>query len=90
LYKKFEEQGRIINRYWSKYTCGEVVFKHTLLSVDELQNGYYWARKEISRYGSIFKRTARLNKIALLSIPVNMVTRKACRASLKDIKTNSN
>jgi radical SAM superfamily enzyme YgiQ (UPF0313 family) len=86
LYKKFDEQGRIINRDWSKYTCGEVVFKPTLLSVDELQNGYYWARREISKYGSIFKRTSRLNKIALLSIPVNLVMRKASRASLKDIK----
>ncbi len=86
LYKQFDEQGRLFERDWSKYTCGEVVFKPTLLSVDELQNGYYWVRKQISSYRSIFKRTARLNKIALLSIPVNLVMRKASRASLKDMK----
>ncbi len=89
LYKTLEEQGRIINRDWSRYTCGEVVFKPAQMSVDELQNGYYWARREISKYGSIFKRTARLNKIALLSIPVNLIMRKASRASLKGMKTKS-
>ncbi len=89
LYKRFDEQGRIIDRDWAKYTCGEVVFKPALLSVDELQNGYYWARKEVSKYGSIFRRTARLNKIALLSIPVNLVMRKASRSSLKDIKMSN-
>lgn len=89
LYKKFDEQGRIFERDWSKYTCGEVVFKPALLTVDELQNGYYRARKHISSYGSIFKRTARLNKIALLSIPVNLVMRKASRASLKDTKISA-
>ncbi len=86
LYKQFDEQGRIFERNWEKYTCGEVVFKPTLLSVDQLQRGYYWARKQISSYRSIFKRTLRPNKIALLSIPVNLVMRRASRASLKDIK----
>jgi len=85
LYKQFDEQGRIFDRNWEKYTCGEVVFKPTLLSVDQLQKGYYWARKQVSSYGSIFKRTLRPNKIALLSIPVNLVMRRASRASLKYI-----
>ncbi|MBN1445511.1 MAG: B12-binding domain-containing radical SAM protein [Candidatus Omnitrophica bacterium] len=88
LYKQFDEQGRIFERDWAKYTCGEVVFKPAILSIDQLQDGYYWARKQISSYGSIFRRTARLNKIALLSLPVNLVMRKASRASLKDIKTS--
>lgn len=89
LYKRFDEQGRIIDRDWAKYTCGKVVFKPTLLSVDELQNGYYWARKQISSYRSIFRRTLRPNKIALLSIPVNLIMRRASRASLKNIKASN-
>jgi len=88
LYRQFDDQGRIIERNWEKYTCGEVVFKPTLLSVDQLQEGYYWARKQISSYRSIFKRTLRPNKIALLSIPVNLVMRRASRASLKDIRAS--
>lgn len=86
LYEQFNSQGRIFDRNWEKYTCGEVVFKPALLTVDQLQEGYYWARKHISTYGSIAKRTMYLNKIALLSIPVNLVMRKASRASLKNIK----
>jgi radical SAM superfamily enzyme YgiQ (UPF0313 family) len=88
LYKRLDEEGRIFDRNWEKYTCGEVVFKPALMSVDQLQNGYYWARKRLSSYGSILRRASRFDKIALLSIPVNLVMRKASRASLKDIKTS--
>jgi radical SAM superfamily enzyme YgiQ (UPF0313 family) len=88
LYKRLDEEGRIFDRNWEKYTCGEVVFKPALMSVDQLQNGYYWVRKQISSYNSIFRRTSRFSKIALLSIPVNLVMRKASRASLRDIKVS--
>jgi len=84
LYKKMEEQGRIINHDWSKYTCGEVVFRPKLLTVEQLQNGYYWARKQISSYRSIFQRTFHLRKSALLYLPINFIMRKAIRSSLKD------
>ncbi|MCM8828797.1 MAG: B12-binding domain-containing radical SAM protein, partial [Candidatus Omnitrophica bacterium] len=48
LYKKLDEEKRIFERDWSKYTCGEVVFKPKLLSVEQLQEGYYQAREKIS------------------------------------------
>ncbi len=83
LYKRMEEEGRIIERDWAKYTCGEVVFRPRLLSVEQLQNGYYWARKQISSYASIFKRTLHLRKSALFSLPVNLLMRRASRAFLK-------
>lgn len=87
LYKRMEEQGRIIERDWTKYTCGEVVFRPKLLSVAQLQNGYYWVRKQISSYSSIFRRTLHLRKTALLSLPINLIMRKASRSFLKDVKT---
>ncbi len=86
LYKQFDQQGRIFERDWAKYTCGEVVFKPKLLSVDQLQEGYYHARRRISSYNSIFRRTVRFSKTSLFFLPINLVMRKASRASLKKTK----
>jgi len=83
LYREMEQQGRIFERNWEKYTCGEVVFKPKLMSVDALQNGYYWARKQISSYGSIFKRTFLPNRKSLLFFYINLIMRRSSRASLK-------
>ncbi|MCD6408601.1 radical SAM protein [bacterium] len=89
LYEKMEREGRIIEKDWAKYTCGEVVFHPKLMSVEQLQEGYYWARKQISSYASIFRRTLHLRKSTILSLPVNLMMRKATRAFLKRKKSNS-
>jgi len=83
LYKQLDQQGRIFDRDWAKYTCGEVVFKPKLLSVDQLQEGYYHARRRISSYNSIFRRTIRFSKTSLFFLPINLVMRKSSRASLR-------
>lgn len=88
LYKRMEEEGRIIERDWTKYTCGEVVFRPKRLTVDQLQNGYYWTRRQISSYRSIFRRTLHLRRSALFSLPINIIMRKASRAFLKDAKAS--
>ncbi len=88
LYKKMEDQGRIINNDWSKYTCGEVVFRPKLLTVDQLQSGYYWARKQLSSYRSIFHRTLQPRKSALIYLPINLIMRKGVRSFLKDPKVS--
>ena len=87
LYKQMEAEGRIIERDWAKYTCGEVVFQPKLLTVDQLQNGYYWARKQISSYSSIFRRTLHPRKGALIAFPINLIMRRASRAFLKGTDT---
>jgi len=88
LHRRMETQGRIIERNWSKYTCGEVVFRPKLLTVDQLQSGYYWARKQVSSYRSIFQRTFHLRKSALIYLPINLIMRKASRISLKAPKVS--
>jgi radical SAM superfamily enzyme YgiQ (UPF0313 family) len=83
LYDRMEKAGRIIERDWAKYTIGEVVFQPKLLTVEELQEGYYWARHQLSSFNSIFKRTFHLRKSSLLYIPINFVMRKASRATMR-------
>lgn len=89
LYDKMEKEGRIIERDWSKYTIGEVVFQPKLLTPEELQEGYYWARNQLSSFNSIFKRTFHLRKSSLLYIPINFLMRKASRATMKGALSSS-
>jgi len=89
LNERMEKAGRIISRDWSKYTVGEVVFQPKLLTVEELQEGYYWSRKQLSSFSSIYKRTFHLKKSSLLYIPVNFIMRKASRATLKEAANNN-
>jgi radical SAM superfamily enzyme YgiQ (UPF0313 family) len=88
LYKQMQEQDRITDRDWAKYTCGEVVFRPRLLNADQLQSGYYWARSQISSYGSILRRTLHPRKTALLSLPINLIMGKASRASLRKVRAS--
>ena len=36
LFKQFEDEQRIVNRDWSKYDLGSIVFNHPLLSAERL------------------------------------------------------
>ena len=83
FYKRMEKEGRIIERNWAKYTNGEVVYRPKLLTVETLQEGYLEARRHLSSLHSIAKRTFHLRKSALIYIPVNLMMRKASRATLK-------
>ncbi len=56
LYKKMEEDGRILHKDWSRYNGSNVVFKPKLISEETLFNGYSWAFQEIYSYSSIAKR----------------------------------
>ncbi|MBI3377220.1 MAG: cobalamin B12-binding domain-containing protein [Nitrospirae bacterium] len=41
--KTLEDEGRLLHNDWVHYTGGEVVFKPALMSVDKLQEMYYYA-----------------------------------------------
>ncbi len=56
LYKRMEEDGRILHKDWSKYNGSNVVFKPKLLSEETLFNGYNWAFQEAYSHNSIAKR----------------------------------
>jgi len=48
-----EEESRIIERNWEKYTCGEVVFQPKLMSAEKLQEGYNWCSGALVSWCSI-------------------------------------
>ncbi|MEK7314222.1 MAG: DUF4070 domain-containing protein, partial [Deltaproteobacteria bacterium] len=59
LYEEFEKDNRIIDRNWSKYHTGEVVFKPKGMTAEELQAGYYWIYRNTYSLKNIMKRCLR-------------------------------
>lgn len=70
-YTKMEEDGRILERDWAKYHTGEVVFQPKGMTIDELQNGYYWIFRETYKYGNIMKRSIRSRKGFIYRLAAN-------------------
>ena len=56
LFKKMEEDGRILHKDWSRYDANHVVFKPTLMTESELMEGYIDAYKRFYSLPSIAKR----------------------------------
>jgi len=56
FYKKIEDEGRFIDRDWSNYDCGHIVYQPRNMSPAELQAGINWAYKETYSLGAIFTR----------------------------------
>ena len=56
LYNKLEEEGRIIDRDWSKYDCTRVVFQPKLMSPETLREGFKFAYKQSYSMPAIAKR----------------------------------
>jgi len=56
FYKKIEDEGRFIDRDWSNYDCGHIVYQPKNMSPEELQAGLNWAYKKTYSLGSVFTR----------------------------------
>ncbi len=56
LYKRFEEEGRILDRDWNKYDTQHVVFKPARMSPDDLLQGYRKVVKSVYSFDSILTK----------------------------------
>lgn len=59
LFKRLEAEGRLIDRDWSKYNGGYVVFKPQLMTEEALSEGYFWAYHNFYSISSMTKRLLR-------------------------------
>ena len=76
LYNSMEKDGRIIDRNWSKYHTGEVVFMPKKMSCDELQRGYWHIFRKTYTVYNIFKRSIRSPRNIVFRIGMNLSYRK--------------
>jgi len=56
FHKQMEKEGRIIDRDWSNYDCGHVVFRPKKMTPAELDRGMAWAYVKSLSLSSIFRR----------------------------------
>jgi radical SAM superfamily enzyme YgiQ (UPF0313 family) len=56
LFKRLEEENRILHKDWSKYDTKHVVFKPSKMSPDELLTGYRKIVKAVYSYESILRK----------------------------------
>lgn len=86
LSREFEKQGRIIDRDWSNYDCGHVVFTPKRMTPSELDAGLAWAYLNSLSIPSIFRRLLGVFsggrwKFFLPILIFNLYFRKTCSTS---------
>jgi radical SAM superfamily enzyme YgiQ (UPF0313 family) len=73
LYQRFEAEGRILTRDWSKYNGrADVVFRPRRMSPEQLLAGYEYANKRFYSWRSIGKRLARSAVGLPWTLPLNL------------------
>ena len=76
LYQTMEKDRRIIDRDWAKYHTSEVIFRPENMTIDELQQGYWWTFRKTYTLRNIIKRCIRSPKNIMFRIAMNYSYRK--------------
>lgn len=76
LYERMAQDGRILERDWSKYHTSHVVIQPVKMSIRELQDGYDWIFRETYTWPSILKRVFRSWRGIPYRAAVNLSYRK--------------
>ena len=56
IYQRLKQEGRILTEDWSRYDMATVVFRPKRVTVQELQEGFWWVNKEFYSLRSMFRR----------------------------------
>lgn len=56
LFKRFESEGRLLHRDWTKYDTANVVFRPLHMTPKELHEGYVWCYERVFSMRSIWAR----------------------------------
>jgi radical SAM superfamily enzyme YgiQ (UPF0313 family) len=56
LFRRFEEEGRLLHRDWSLYDTAHVVFRPRQMTEVELAQGYGWLYRRLFSHASIWRR----------------------------------
>ncbi|MBW2040197.1 MAG: B12-binding domain-containing radical SAM protein [Deltaproteobacteria bacterium] len=56
IYQRLKKEGKILTEDWSRYDMATVVFRPKMMTVDELQEGFWWVNKEFYSLRSMVRR----------------------------------
>lgn len=72
LFRRLEEEGRLLTRDWELYDAQHVVFRPAQMSVEELQQGHERAWRSAYSWRSIARRLLRSRTHTATAIPANL------------------
>ncbi|MCU0848490.1 MAG: B12-binding domain-containing radical SAM protein [Spirochaetes bacterium] len=81
LFKRLEEQGRILTRDWSRYNTADVVYRPAGMSPEELMEGYLRSYGEFYSFKNIMKRIPLKRELVPPFMLFNLGYRKFGRAT---------
>lgn len=76
LHERYEREGRIFDRDWSKYDGKHVVFRPKRMTPERLQEGFFWANHEFYSWSSIWKRLHHTSQRLIPRLEMNYEFRK--------------
>lgn len=77
IYRRLEEEGRIISRDWSLYDMDHVVYRPMGMTPEELQRGHEFACREFYSLASIGRRLFGFMRGIQIFLPMNLSLRSA-------------
>ena len=86
LYQRLAQTGRIVTQDWALYDANHVVFKPTILTADQLLDGYYRVFKEVYSLPSICKRLWGTTSWKNLFYPMNFGFRQSVYRLARSVK----
>jgi len=81
LHARYEREGRIFDRDWSKYDGKHVVYYPNRMTPEQLQEGFYWANHEFYSWGSIWNRLHHTSQRLIPRLEMNYEFRKLVKRS---------
>jgi len=75
FYKQIEKEGRLLHKDWEKYDTAHVVFHPKKMSIQELEEGFFWLYKKVLSLKSIALRLTRARTNPQFFLPDNLAFR---------------
>jgi radical SAM superfamily enzyme YgiQ (UPF0313 family) len=72
LYKRLEEEGRILTKNWELYDAQHVVFQPKGMTVKELEAGHEYAWKRTYAFSSMARRLKNSGNFSFFSLAANL------------------
>lgn len=86
LFKRLENENRILTYDWSLYDTQHVVYRPVKMNPDKLYEGFRWAFRETFKIKSVLPRTIRSGK----DFPITFVGNLAYKLYIKKLYQNAN
>ena len=84
FFDEMKKAGRIITTDWAEYHWENVIFKPKNMTVEELLNGYLWAKSQFSSIPAILRRLPGNMSHPLLHVAANLGARQEVKYARKN------